>query len=79
MKIRNTTKGDLGIAEGYVVPAMGEIDVPEDVLASVSRSEVVRAWYAEGMIVGEDAPKKPGRPRKDDTTPEPEPTEGEGD
>lgn len=50
MKILNTTKGDLAVAPGHVVPAMGSADIPEDVLEKVQNSKVVEAWVKDGKL-----------------------------
>jgi len=51
MILTNTTKSDLGICEGYVAPAGGSIDIPDDVLTSAKASPVVAGWIVDGCLV----------------------------
>lgn len=51
MQIINTTKTDLRIAAGHIVPGNGSASVPADVLASARRRRVVRAWFFCGALV----------------------------
>ncbi|WP_406646871.1 hypothetical protein QEZ52_00320 [Aliisedimentitalea scapharcae] len=58
MEVRNTTKGDLGLGQGYVVPAGGTLEIDQDVLEQLANSPVVQAWEENGWIV-EVEDKKP--------------------
>ncbi|KIC22501.1 hypothetical protein [Leisingera sp. ANG-Vp] len=51
MKIINTTKGDLGLSEVHIVPALGFIEMTEELLEQAMVSPVVQAWFDEGMLV----------------------------
>lgn len=51
MKIRNTTKGDLGFTFETVVPAGSEIEIGAEVVKAHRASPVVEGWFAEGKLV----------------------------
>lgn len=55
MKITNTTKGDIGLSEVHVVPALGSIDVPNEVLSKAKVSPVVKAYFIEGKLTEDGA------------------------
>lgn len=57
MQIMNTTKGDIGLEPGTVIPAGQTVDVPDDVARRCEASEAVRGWLATGALVAEK-PKK---------------------
>lgn len=50
MKLYNTTKSDLGLATGQVVPANSHIEIDEEELARNEGSLVVETWVAEGKL-----------------------------
>ena len=51
MKVHNTTKGDLGLGSGFVVPAGGSLEIEEEQMEKLGKSKVVRAWAEAGWIV----------------------------
>lgn len=53
MKVHNTTKSDLGLGSGFIVPAGGSLEIEEEQLEQLARSKVVRAWAEAGWIVAD--------------------------
>lgn len=58
MKISNKAKGDLGVCAGVVIPAGGSLDVDPDTLELAKTSAVVQGWFDDGLLVGDEQPKK---------------------
>lgn len=65
MKVTNTTRGDLGLPNGVLVPALGSVDIDEKVLAEMIDQPVVAAWIEEGMLdIDEKSKGKKSAPAK---------------
>lgn len=54
MEVRNTTKGDLAMAPGFVVPAGGTLEVEEQDMRRLVNSKVVQAWGEMGWLVADE-------------------------
>lgn len=56
--VKNTTKRDLGLAPDYVVPSMGEIEVPEKLMEGFAKNPIIAGWARDGWIIDGSAKKK---------------------
>jgi len=54
MKIRNTTKGPIGLSFECVVAEGQTLDVSAEAFAEFAKSEVVAAYFEKGMLVEVD-------------------------
>lgn len=63
MKITNTTKRDLGLSPGVVVPAGGSLDIENEALTALKASPVVKAWLIDGSLVESGPVKAAAKPK----------------
>ena len=59
MKIRNTTKGDLGLDFETIVPAGGVLDIDKDRAEAFAKSRIVQGWFEDGKLV--EVKEKPAK------------------
>jgi hypothetical protein len=66
MKLTNTTEGDLGLDPETIVPALGELEIDNEVLTAHKANPIVKAWLVDGLLVesGAVAVKNTSSPAK---------------